>query len=369
MNTRLALLLSTAVLSAFSAPAMAQAADTEPATTQVADTEQVRGTGPNQYFAVLPGYFIADKGRNTKDHGITGSLVYGYRFNPSFGMELNVMGSTIETGDGNGTDFYQEGGTVDLVFDYRDRAVGWTPFMLLGAGAVYNDVIPDSQDKVTFIANAGLGLVTAPFTSLGIKLRAEGRYQYDDFQKGQQDVRLLAGIEFPFGGERVVVAVATPPTVEIREVIRPYVDTDKDTIEDSRDKCPDTPEGLKVDADGCVIEGQNLELRGVTFAFNKSDLQLNAQTVLDYVTKGMNGQPSMTVEIAGHTDSVGSAAYNIKLSQRRAEAVLNYLLAQGIAEARLTAKGYGESELLINPENDALDQERNRRVMFRVLSK
>lgn len=332
-------------------------------------TSDVVVSGPNQYLSVLGGYFRADKDRDTSRKGLTGSLIYGYRFNPTVGIELNVMGSTLDTGGGAGTDFYQQGGTVDLVLDLYDRATSWTPFFLIGGGATQNDVTPDSEDSVDFIANAGLGIVTRPFTSLGIKLRAEGRYQYDNFQDGYQDIRALAGLEIPFGSRKVAVAAVAPPVVEIREVFVPvpFVDTDKDTVEDSRDKCPDTPEGLKVDANGCVIIGQSLELKGVTFEFNSAKLQLNAQTVLDYVVKGMKGQPSMTVEIAGHTDSVGSQAVNQKLSERRANAVRDYLVTQQIDAGRLTAKGYGETQLLITPDSDALSRERNRRVVFVVV--
>ena len=346
----------------------AQAAETgAPGTIQVGEA--------NQYFAVLPGYFGADEDRGGTKRGITISGIYGYRWSAHWGLELNLTGSTIETGSQQGTDFYQQGGTLDLVYGFKDRSRSWTPFALLGVGAVQNDVIPDSEDEVSFIANAGLGLVSRPLTRLGFKLRAEGRYQIDQFQDDYRDYRLLAGIEFPFGRRSVTLAPIAPPVVEVREVVKevivpaPFIDTDKDSIEDSRDKCPDTPQGLKVDADGCVIEGQALELRGVTFAFDKADLQLNAQTVLDYVTKGMKGQPTMVVEIAGHTDSLGSQAYNQKLSQRRAEAVSAYLVAQGIDATRLSAKGYGKTELLVKPETTAIDKERNRRVMFRVLGK
>lgn len=344
------------------------------AAAETVEVEQARVSDTPQYIAVMPGYFRADSGRGVGRKGVTASVMYGRRFSPHWGFELNLMGSTLETGGGQGTDFYQQGGTVDAVYDLWDRGAGWTPFALLGLGAVQNDVVPDSDDSVDFLVNAGLGLVSTPFTSWGIKLRGEGRYQYDTFKSGQSDLRFLAGVEIPFGNRRVELEPLAPPTVEIREVVKevyvpvPFVDTDHDSIEDSRDKCPDTPQGLKVDADGCAIVGQALELRGVTFEFNKSTLQLNAQTVLDYVAKGMKGQPGMTVEIAGHTDSVGSAAANLKLSQRRAESVRTYLLGQGVDASRMASVGYGESQLLINPDTTPIDRERNRRVEFKVLS-
>lgn len=350
-----------------------QAADPAPDVVRVSDARQ--------YFAVLPGYFRADKDRGGTSRGVTGSAIYGYRFSPHWGVEAGLVGSTIETGSDKGTDFYQQGGQVDLVYGFRDRGQGWTPFVLAGLGVVHNDVTPDSKDSASVLGNLGIGLVSSPLTSLAFKLRAEARLQHDTFDDGYNDYRFLAGLELPFGERTVTLAPIPLPQIEVREVVKevvkevvvevpkPFVDSDKDTVEDSRDKCPDTPEGLKVDADGCVIEGQAIELRGVTFAFNKAQLQLNAQTVLDYVVKGMKGQPGMTVNIEGHTDSVGSVLVNLRLSQKRAEAVRDYLIAQGIDAGRLKAQGYGKAELLVNPEKNEIDRERNRRVMFRVVTK
>lgn len=351
----------------------AQAADPAPDTVRVSDARQ--------YFSLLPGYFRADEDRGGTKRGVTASVIYGYRFSPHWGLEAGLVGSTIETGGDKGTDFYQQGGHIDVIYGFRDRSLGATPYLLAGLGLVQNDVIPDSEDSVSLLGNIGLGVVSSPLTSLAFKLRAEARLQHDTFQDGYNDYRFLAGIELPFGERTVTLAPIPPPQIEVREVVKevvkevvvevpkPFIDSDKDTVEDSRDKCPDTPEGLKVDADGCVIEGQAIELRGVTFAFNKAVLQLNAQTVLDYVVKGMKGQPGMTVNIEGHTDSVGSVLVNLRLSQKRAEAVRDYLIAQGIAASRLKAQGYGKAELLINPEKNEIDRERNRRVIFRVVTK
>jgi len=359
------------LLLAAALPPVYAADEASPEVVQIAET--------NQYFSVLGGHFGADKDRGGTRRGITGGVLYGYRFDPHWGVEAHLTGSTIETGGNQGTDFYQQGGGVDAVYGLKDRSTSWTPFALAGLAVTQNDVIPDAADGLSLIANIGLGAVTAPLTSLGFKVRGEGRLQRDFFCSDFTDFRLLAGLEFPFGQRSVELPPAAPPVVEIREVVKevvkevevvkPFIDSDKDSIEDSRDKCADTPEGLKVDADGCVIEGQAIELRGVTFAFNKANLQLNAQTVLDYVVKGMKGQPGMTVEIQGHTDSVGSALANLRLSQKRAESVRDYLVAQGIDSARLTPKGYGKYELLVNPEKNETDKERNRRVMFRVLTK
>jgi OOP family OmpA-OmpF porin len=162
-----------------------------------------------------------------------------------------------------------------------------------------------------------------------------------------------------------------PPKVEFREVIRevprPFIDSDGDGVPDERDKCPDTPHGMKVDSDGCIIPDQIIELRGVTFEFNKTRLSPNAGAVLDAVVKAFIGQPSLRVEIGGHTDSIGSDQYNLKLSQGRADAVRNYLVGAGARPEQITAVGYGESRLLINPEKNDDDRELNRRVEFKVV--
>lgn len=332
--------------------------------------------GPNQYFSFLPGFMVPDKNRGGTRHGLTFSGIYGYQFAPHFSLEVNAQGSIIETGRNQGTDFYQEGGTFDLVYSLFDRRLSWTPYALLGIGGAYDDVYPDSGDKPVVMANAGLGVVTGPLFDGGFKLRFEGRYNHDFYNqfsgRGFNDYRALVGIEIPIGHRQQQIRYIEQPVrvVEVvKEVQRPWLDSDGDGVDDAHDKCPNTPRGLKVDSDGCVIAGQQIELTGVTFEFNKDRLTANAQTILDTISPAFLGQATLKVEIAGHTDSVGGTAVNQKLSQRRAEAVREYLITKGARPEQLSAVGYGKTRPLISPERTPDDRERNRRVEFRVLEK
>lgn len=332
--------------------------------------------GTNSYFAFEPGYAFPAKSMGTTGHGFTFSGIYGYQFSPHFGLEVNVQSSIFETGKtpGNETDFYQYGGTVDGVLSLNDRRTAKiTPYLLIGAGGVYDDLAPDSRDGGAFVANGGVGLVTAPLFHSNISLRIEGRYVYDMHETDYNEYRALAGIEIPIGSPTHELPAAQPEPVKVREVIkevpRPWVDTDGDGVDDEHDKCPDTPKGLRVDSDGCIIANQSIELHGVTFDFNKYHLTPNAETVLDLIAPAFTGQPTLKVEIGGHTDMVGSASYNLKLSQKRAESVRDYLISKGAKPEQLVAHGYGKSQPRIVPEKTPEDAELNRRVEFRVLAK
>ncbi|MDR2689574.1 MAG: OmpA family protein, partial [Azoarcus sp.] len=106
-----------------------------------------------------------------------------------------------------------------------------------------------------------------------------------------------------------------------------------------------------------------LQLYGVNFDFDSDVLRPESSTVLDEVVKLANANPSWKFEIGGHTDSIGSADYNLKLSDRRAASVVRYLTGKGIDAARLSSKGYGATRPLV-PETDGSDTARaqNRRV-------
>jgi OOP family OmpA-OmpF porin len=102
-------------------------------------------------------------------------------------------------------------------------------------------------------------------------------------------------------------------------------------------------------------------LRGVNFDFDKSDIRPDAQVILDSAAEILNENPSARVEVAGHTDSVGTEEYNQGLSERRARAVVDYLAGKGVSADRLSPSGYGESRPVA--DNGTADgRAQNRRV-------
>mgnify|MGYP001033361901 CR=1 FL=1 len=169
------------------------------------------------------------------------------------------------------------------------------------------------------------------------------------------------------------------------------LDSDGDGVVDGKDKCPATPAGRKVNADGCeldsdgdgIVDGEDkcptvyaktadgcpppaaaaapvaepapapapapapvpktLKLEGVHFDYDQAVVRQQDFAVLDQAAATLKEWGEVKVEVAGHTDSRGADGYNMKLSQRRAEAVRSYMIDKGVAADRLTAKGYGES--------------------------
>ena len=102
------------------------------------------------------------------------------------------------------------------------------------------------------------------------------------------------------------------------------------------------PAGAPVDQYGCLLLRDTLLLEAVHFDFDKSVITPTAIPILDRVAESMLAYPEAVFEIAGHTDSVGTFAYNFLLSARRAAAVRNYLIQRGVPASKMTAVGYGE---------------------------
>jgi outer membrane protein OmpA-like peptidoglycan-associated protein len=122
-------------------------------------------------------------------------------------------------------------------------------------------------------------------------------------------------------------------------------DGDGDGVNDDADRCPSTPAGVEVDAEGCQILFQptkkTLILEGVNFDVGKSTLTPESETILNGVAESLVANDSIRVQVTGHTDNTGSLALNRRLSRDRALSVRTYLISRGVAEDRLTARGFG----------------------------
>ncbi len=139
-------------------------------------------------------------------------------------------------------------------------------------------------------------------------------------------------------------------------------DGDGDGVCDRDDQCRSTPPSRRVMANGCHLESASpLRLDGVHFASGRWQLSPSAKAVLNLVVDVLREAPSGRIEIAGHTDSSGSEAYNLRLSERRAGAVRDYLISKGVSGERLRARGYGEAQPVSSAE-----PARNRRVELRL---
>lgn len=171
------------------------------------------------------------------------------------------------------------------------------------------------------------------------------------------------------------------------------LDSDNDGVIDANDACPDTPAGAPVDSDGCRLDSDNdgvfddmdrcpntmagaqVDENGcqvkinlmIQFDTNKAEILERHTSELDKARTFIKKYPGQKILISGHTDSVGAAEYNKKLSQRRADAVKNYLIEEdGINSKDLATKGFGE-EKPIASNDTAAGRQQNRRVELGVL--
>jgi outer membrane protein OmpA-like peptidoglycan-associated protein len=150
----------------------------------------------------------------------------------------------------------------------------------------------------------------------------------------------------------------------------PDPDNDKDQILDREDKCPTVP-GPRA-SDGCpsavrIDEKQIRILERIEFPTRRAEIRPDSLGVLDQVRSALEVNPQiLRIRIEGHTDNRGANAANLKLSQRRAEAVMKYLIREGIDPLRLEAKGWGEERPLVKNDSEA-NMQINRRVEFHLV--
>lgn len=145
------------------------------------------------------------------------------------------------------------------------------------------------------------------------------------------------------------------------------LDDDGDGVVNRLDECPGTPAGAQVDIKGCEIK-EEITLEGVNFQSNSDVLVPGAESILNDAAATLRMNPSINVEVAGHTDSDGAADYNEGLSARRAQTVHDFLASNGVSVDRMTVRGYGESQPIADNSSSA-GKAQNRRVVLRITSR
>jgi OOP family OmpA-OmpF porin len=227
-----------------------------------------------------------------------------------------------------------------------------------------------SRTGTDVVVTAGLGAQW----DLGYPyLRAEAgvRVDTDDESFYQDDnfVDYYMGFEFifPIGPEAAPAAPPPPPPQKTCADL----DDDGDGVNNCDDKCPGSQAGQAIGPDGCPVP-LTIDLKGVNFDFDKATLRPDAVAILDEAIAILGKYPDLKVEVAGHTDSIGTEQYNQGLSERRAQTVYDYLTGHGIDAGRLVGpNGYGESRPIApNTNEDGSDnpegRAKNRRTELNV---
>jgi OmpA-OmpF porin, OOP family len=330
------------------------------------------------------GKYMFDNSTAYEDDSIIG-LGLGYNLTKSLAAELsyarvnddrlNVWGNEVK----GAADLYRLEGLYSLMPDSC-----FVPFIAGGAGVYSLDSIPTRSGRDNDFAvdyGAGFKLFINPDVAFRADIRHLINFKGHDYD-WDGNWFYTAGLTLLFGGEKPAVAAAAPVAAAPEVMPAPAVvapapmvkeapkDTNGDGVTDDLDKCPDTPKGVKVDANGCpvaekaqVTDEGALNFGIIYFDTGKYNIKPKSRQTLHEVIEYLNKNKEVKMEVQGHTDSMGSDEANMKLSDERANAVRSYLISKGIAADRLTAKGYGETKPAAS--NDTKEgREKNRRIEF-----
>ncbi len=340
-----------------------------------ADTAENDSVG-RWYIAPELGGTITDHSRSV-DNGLFYGLALGKHLTPEWSAELNVLSGSYD-GKHGAPDQRITAVSADALRVFN-RDATFAPFLTAGLGVVNDDPSP-GESRSSFMAQAGVGALVHAWESnsgaVSFALRPLAKVRWDDNSRLSRPLDFLIGVGFelgfgaPHAGPAVLPAAAAPaapaPAVAAQPESKPApLDSDGDGVTDDKDQCPNTPHGTAVDINGCPLIG-SITLVGVQFENNSARLSADSSATLDPFADSLREHPRLRIEVQGHTDGVGSAPYNLKLSQARADAVRDYLVGRGVPAVELTAKGYGKTQPIADnatPDGRA----RNRRVVMKVL--
>jgi len=288
---------------------------------------------------------------------------FGRFFGPDFSLDVQIDTYSTEferddialpAGAGDDFDIYGYGLAGRYYFGeaFDDNRL----FAMAGVGIQEHDNVFDRGRDAYF--SAGFGFLSRVGDHLSVRGQFEGRYDNErdtlDRDNGFFDMIASVGLSWSFGAPPRAPR-PSPAPAPARPA--PPAPAPQPAPQPAPAPAPAAPEVLF-----------EFDTR-VFFAFDSAALRDSARRELD-AAAGVLGERDETIliEVAGHTDSIGTEAYNQRLSERRAQAVADYLVGRGIARGRLEVRGYGETRPAVandSPEN----RQRNRRVVLSVLDR
>lgn len=268
-------------------------------------------------------------------------------------------------------------GNFDLLYTFVP-CESLSPYMFAGIGGIYtmydNNPDPTLDEIFDYQVNIGLGLDLAIsenwglITELGIhqvpNTSLDG--QYGTGQGGFWGAEGDAYMTFNLGLMYTFSKGEPSKYCQLYEGISADVpEVDYERIENIVKK--HIPEVVETQVVVKEPMEQKWVLVGVNFDFNKATLKSESYPILFHAVQVLLMNPDMRVEIQGHTDNIGSEDYNMKLGEKRAQAVKDYLVARGISADRLSTRSFGENQPIADNKT-ASGREMNRRVEFKVLN-
>ncbi|MFT5880775.1 MAG: OOP family OmpA-OmpF porin [Moritella sp.] len=332
------------------------------------------------YINPAVGYKFLGSDRNLED-ALTGSIGGEYVLMPNMGVEASYLYTKPE-GKNGGIDVDVDQYTLDALY-YITELGDWKPFLNAGVGHGAFDFGFADADETQLNLGGGTRYQFNDNWSARIQAKA-----INSLDEEVWDALLTVGISYAFGGKSKpviapVVAVldndndgiadeqdlclTTPAGVSV-DASGCALDGDNDGVADYRDNCPDSLQGEVVEADGCkkvVMKTESVKL-AINFANNSADVPAAAMSEIKVVADFIQEYPAASVIIEGYTDSIGDADYNKKLSQRRADSVMQALIKEyDISKTRVSAVGYGK-ENPIADNNTEQGRRENRRVIAQI---
>ncbi len=263
---------------------------------------------------------------------------------------------------------------------FYSREKSFSPYFGIGAGVQRTDLLGTGVKDTQPILDAGLGFVSwFDVSGHDVGLRGDARYrvafldQIKDVPGAPNQLNetiLKLGLVIPVGPKTVAGAAAAGAAAA---GTTKTLDSDGDGVPDSLDRCPGTARGVVVDSTGCprdagsAAAGGERQFDDVLFEFDSSEVTAAGKTILDNAAETVNSgaYKSLRVNVAGHTDWIGSEGYNQALSERRANAVRSYLVKKGVDASRIHTFAYGETTPKADNQSDE-GRAQNRRVEIKT---